>query len=71
MVNDYLKIHGDNLLAFFTGGIPATIVGWNYFDNVLIPIAMTIITGFIGGMAAILGKMFVTWCLGVIKKYRK
>ena len=58
----------DTLLAFITGSIPATIVGSHFFDNVLWPIVMTVITGFIGGVAAILGKMFVNW---IVQKFKK
>jgi len=59
----------DGILAFFTGGIPASIVGYSFFDSVVFPILMTVITGLIGGFSALIGKEIYKKTLG--KKFKK
>ena len=51
----------ESAYAFCTGYPLATIVGFNMFSEFAMPVFLTVVTGFVGGAAAILGKMFVKW----------
>lgn len=53
----------ESVLVFFTGGPLAGGVSFALFHDVGLPIILAIITGFLGGAAAILGKIFINWML--------
>mgnify|MGYP003630578787 FL=1 len=46
----------ESIAAFFTGGIPATILSFNLFEGVVFPMLLAAITGLLGGGFALLGK---------------
>ena len=45
----------ESIAAFFTGGVPATVVSFHLMD-VTIPMIMAVMTGILGGFFALLGK---------------
>jgi len=51
----------ENVISFTTGDLLAMTVSFHLFEDVGIPIVLAILTGFLGGAVAILGKMFVKW----------
>ena len=51
----------ENVISFTTGDLLAMTVSFHLFEDVGIPILLAILTGFLGGAFAILGKIFVKW----------
>jgi hypothetical protein len=49
----------ENVIAWSTGDILATVVAFNLLTDVAKPVLIASLTGFIGGAFAILGKIFV------------
>ena len=56
----------ENIIAYCTGDLLATIVAVNLLKDVAMPILLATITGFLGGAFAIIGKMVVK---RMLKKY--
>lgn len=46
----------ESIAAFFTGGIPATLLSFSLFEGVIFPMLLAALTGLIGGGFALLGK---------------
>lgn len=61
----------ENALSFVTGDIATMVVTYQLFVDVGLPIFVAILTGFLGGAFAILGKMFVKWIFKPKKKKNK
>ncbi|MCA9497094.1 MAG: hypothetical protein KC589_09185, partial [Nanoarchaeota archaeon] len=66
LINQFLSDNDrmESLVAFFTGDLATIFVSYHlvwmkfdFFDKMAIPIILSIITGFLGGAFAILGKM--------------
>jgi hypothetical protein len=51
----------ESIAAFFTGGIPASILSFSLFDGVIFPMMLAALTGIVGGCFALLGKDIYKW----------
>ena len=51
---------GESVVAVFTGGVPAAIVGFS-IEQTVVKIIMTAIVGLVGGATALLGKDLYKW----------
>jgi len=58
----------ENIGAFISGDILATIVVWNSFTDLAKPMLLAILTGLVGGAAALLGKDLYKWAKKKISK---
>jgi len=58
----------ESIAAFFTGGIPASIVAFELFNGVVFPILLAALTGLVGGGFALLGKDLYKSIKGKLKK---
>jgi hypothetical protein len=58
----------ESIAAFFTGGIPASILSFNLFEGVLFPILLAALTGLVGGGFALLGKDLYKYLKGKLFK---
>lgn len=67
-MKEIISENTEDLLVFITGAVPSGVVAYSMFDHVLIPIFLATITGFLGGGAAIVGKLFVNY---LVKKFTK
>lgn len=67
-MNEFISENTEDLLVFITGAIPSGVVAYSLIDNIIIPILLATLTGFLGGGAAILGKLFVNWLIKKITK---
>ena len=50
-----------SIYLFFSGSIPSTIVSYQLFDNIVVPMVLATLTGLVGGIAALLGKDIYVW----------
>ena len=51
----------ESIGAFFGGGISATIVSYHLMNDVVWPMIFAVLTGLVGGAAALLGKDLYKW----------
>jgi len=58
----------ENIGAFISGDILATIVVWNSLTDLAKPMLLAILTGLVGGAAALLGKDLYKWAKKKISK---
>jgi hypothetical protein len=56
----------ENITAFITGDFLATIVAFSLIKDVAMPMLLATLTGFLGGLFAILGKVVAK---KILKKY--
>jgi hypothetical protein len=57
----------ETVIAFITGDFLATIVAFSLIKEVAMPVLLATVTGFLGGLFAILGKVVAK---KILKKYQ-
>jgi hypothetical protein len=58
----------ENIGAFISGDLLATIVAFNLLKEVAFPMFLAVLTGLVGGAAALLGKDLYKWAKKKLKK---